>query len=316
MVNAVITGCGAYLPEKILTNKDIEKMVETSDEWIIARTGIKQRHIAANDELTSHMAAKAAGDALKNAGIDAEKIDFIIVATTTPDKTFPATAVNVQKIIGASNAAAFDVQAVCSGFVYAMTVANGLIKSGMAKNILVIGADKMSSIVDWNDRGTCILFGDGAGAVVLSASNDDRGIIGSCLYSDGNYQDILYTNGGAGSTGDSGKVHMTGQEVFKHAVEKMTNSIKAVLEKNNLKKEDIAYLVPHQANLRILDMVGKKLRLPEEKLIATVENHANTSAASIPLAITQSKDKFTKGDLIVLTAIGGGLAWGSLALKW
>jgi 3-oxoacyl-[acyl-carrier-protein] synthase-3 len=319
MVNSVVIGAGSYLPEKILTNDDLAKIVDTNDEWISSRTGINQRHIAADDETTSDMAIKAAKNAIKKSGIQSDDIDLIIVATTTPDNTFPSTAVKVQAGLGIKNGAAFDVQAVCTGFVYAMTVADSFIKTGKAKNALVIGADKMSCILDWEDRNTCVLFGDGAGAVVLSASDDEhRGIIYSKLYSDGAYSDILNTTGGASSTGTVGKVHMQGQEVFKHAVSKMTASIKESLSATNLEVGDISSFIPHQANARILDMVAKKLRLSGDKVVSVVAKHANTSAASIPLAIADadSKERFSKGDLLVLTAIGGGLTWGTCLVRW
>lgn len=319
MLSSVIIGTGEYLPKKILTNKDLEKIVDTNDEWIATRTGITQRHIAADDEFTSHMSANAAKQAIENAGIAASEIDLIIVATTTPDNTFPATAVNVQALIGAGQGIAFDVQAVCAGFVYAISIADNFIKSGQVKTALVIGADKMSSIVDWSDRNTCVLFGDGAGAVILRASEDNgHGILSTHLYADGNYQSILNTTGGTSSTGTVGKVKMAGQEVFKHAVEKMGDSIKTALKTNNLEISDINHLVPHQANSRILDMVAKKLGIKEANVVSTVSMHANTSAASIPLALNNanSKGRFNKGDVVVFTAIGGGLAWGSCILKW
>jgi 3-oxoacyl-[acyl-carrier-protein] synthase-3 len=319
MKSSIITGCGAYLPSKILTNQDLEKMVDTNDEWITSRTGITQRHIAADGELTSQMAAQAANMAIAKAGVRSEDIDLIIVATTTPDNTFPSTATNVQSLIGAGQGIAFDIQAVCAGFVYALSVADNFIKTGQVKTALVIGADKMSSIVDWTDRNTCVLFGDGAGAVILQATDEaGRGILSTHLYADGQYQDILNTNGGTSSSGTVGKVQMLGQEVFKHAVEKMGASIKTALKSNNMEVADISYLIPHQANSRILEMVAKKLRLPEEKVISTVALHANTSAASIPLALSDAhaKGSIKKDDIVVFTAIGGGLAWGSCLIRW
>jgi len=306
------------LPEKILTNSDLEKMVDTNDEWIASRTGIKQRHIAVESEFTSDMAAKAAAKAVLKANIKPSDIDLIIVATTTPDTTFPSTAVHVQRKIEAGECIAFDVQAVCAGFVYALSVADNFIKAGQVKNALVIGADKMSSIVDWTDRGTCILFGDGAGAVVLQAKDGDSGVVSTHLYADGKYDSILNTTGGASSNGQVGKVHMDGQEVFKHAVSKMGAAIKAAATFNDLKVSDIDFLVPHQANSRILDMVAKKLRMTDDKIISTVALHANTSAASIPLALAHADNegKFKKGDNVVIAAIGGGLAWGSALIRW
>ncbi len=303
-----------------MTNDDLAKIVDTNDEWISTRTGIRQRHIAAAGEMVSNMAAKASEAALKKAGISAQEIDLIIVATTTPDRTFPSTAVSVQALLNAKNAAAFDVQAVCSGFIYAMSIANNFIKTDQSKNILVIGADKMSAILDWQDRNTCVLFGDGAGAVVLQAQdgNSGRGIISTNLYSDGNFQDILNTNGGVGFSGVAGKVAMQGQEVFKHAVDKMSSCVKNALSDAELSVTDINFLVPHQANSRILDMVAKKLSVPGEKVISTVQYHANTSAASIPLALDYANlnNQFKPGDLIALTALGGGLTWGTCLLKW
>jgi len=319
MVNAKIIASGSYVPEKFLTNFDLEKMVDTSDEWILERTGISKRHIAAKDELTSDLATKAAQKAISNAKIDIDEIDMIIVATTTPDLTFPSTAVIVQAKLGAKNAFAFDIQAVCSGFIYALSTANNFIKSGQVKNVLVIGAETISKIIDWQDRNTCVLFGDGAGAVVLSATDDTKsGIISTRLYSDGNLVDMLKTTGGPSSTGESGYITMKGKEVFKHAVEKMGNCVIKSLEAANLKPEDIDLLIPHQANARILTAVAKRLELPMEKVIMTVQNHANTSAASIPLALDYAleNNRIKKGDIVVMEALGGGLTWGSVVVKW
>ncbi|MDB2415263.1 ketoacyl-ACP synthase III [Rickettsiales bacterium] len=319
MTEAAILGCGAYLPERIVTNVDLEKIVDTNDEWITSRTGIKQRHIARDDELSSDMAAKAAKIAISSAGIDANDIGLIVVATTTADKIFPSTAVHVQEKLSITNGCgAFDVQAVCAGFIYAVSIAESFIKSGQADNVLVIGVDKMSSIVDWQDRGTCVLFGDGAGAVVIGKSKDEESrILSSSLYSAGEFKDILYTDGGVGSK-SHGVVKMVGQEVFKHATSKMSKAIKDILKKNGLSVEDINYLIPHQANRRIMDMVAKKLKISESNVISTVHNHANTSAASIPLALFDgvSAGKIKKGDVIAFTAIGGGLTWGAVLLKW
>ncbi|MBU6141110.1 MAG: ketoacyl-ACP synthase III [Proteobacteria bacterium] len=319
MLNSKIIATGSYLPQKIVTNSDLAKTVDTSNEWILERTGIEQRHIAAEDELTSDLAAEAAKRAIANSGLKPEEIDMIIVATTTPDLTFPATATTVQAKIGAKVAFAFDVQAVCSGFVFALTTADNFIKSGQVKNALVIGADKLSSIVDWTDRNTCVLFGDGAGAVVLQATEEkNRGIIASSLYSDGTLNDILKTSGGPASNQKSGFIEMAGKEVFKHAVDKMVKSVIATLAKAELTTKDIDLLVPHQANLRILNAVATRLELPEEKTIITVQKHANTSAASIPLALDQanSQKRIKDGDVVVLEALGGGLTWGSVVLKW
>lgn len=314
-----IIATGSYLPQKIVTNSDLVKTVETSNEWIIERTGIEQRHIAAEGELTSDIAAAAAKKAIANSGLKAEEIEMIIVATTTPDLTFPATATTVQAKIGAKAAFAFDIQAVCSGFVFAIATADNFIKSGQVKNALVIGADKLSSIVDWQDRNTCVLFGDGAGAVILQATKEEnRGIIASSLYSDGTLNDILKTSGGPSSNQKSGFIEMAGKEVFKHAVDKMVKSVIATLAKAGLNTKDIDLLVPHQANLRILNAVATRLELPEEKVIVTVQKHANTSAASIPLALdhANSQKKIKDGDVVVLEALGGGLTWGSVVLKW
>ncbi len=318
-IHSKISATGSYLPKKILTNLELSAIVETSDEWIMDRTGIKQRHIAAEGELTSDLASNAALKALEQAHIKAEEIDLIILATTTPDLTFPATATTVQAKIGAKNAFAFDVQAVCSGFVFAMATADNFIKSGQVKNALVIGADTLSLIVDWKDRNTCVLFGDGAGAVLLQATSEENcGILASDLHSDGTLNDILKTSGGPASNQQTGFIEMSGKEVFKHAVEKMSKSVLSVLSKAGLTVKDIDLLVPHQANARILNAVATRLELSEQQVIITVQNHANTSAASIPLALdyANSIGKIKKGDLVVLEALGGGLTWGSIALRW
>lgn len=319
-IRAVIKGCGSYLPERVMTNRDLEALVDTSDTWIQERTGITQRHIAAEGEMTSDLAAKAARKAMVAAGIKAEDVDLVILATTTPDLSFPSTATKVQALLGITQGAAFDVQAVCSGFIYALSIANNFIRTGQAKTVLVIGAEILSRIVDWTDRGTCVLFGDGAGAVVLQAEDEKsgRGILSTHLHSDGRYQGILYVDGGVASTGTAGKIRMLGQEVYKHAVEKMSACVEEALKFNGLTTEDVDFLVPHQANVRILNAVARKLRLPEEKVVATVNLHANTSAASIPLALDYavSKGKFKPGHMVVLEAIGGGLSWGSCLLRW
>jgi len=314
-----IIAVGSYLPQKILTNSDLEKLVETTEEWIVERTGIKQRHIAAENEFTSDLAFQASRRALKNSGLSVNEIELIIVATTTPDLTFPSTASILQKKLSASKAFAFDIQAVCSGFVYALTTAHSYISSGLVKNALVVGAETLSRIVDWNDRNTCILFGDGAGAVVLQATKkENSGILGCSLHSDGSLCDILKTSGGVSTTKSAGIIEMEGREVFKHAIEKMSSSVLSMLSKANLTCDQIDWLVPHQANLRIISAVATKLKLPIQKVILTVENHGNTSAASIPLALDYavSKNLFKKGDLIILEALGGGLTWGSVALCW
>ncbi len=302
----------------MLSNNEIASIVETSDEWIRQRTGIVQRHIADEGELTSDLAVNAAKSAIEKAKISVDEIDLIIVATTTPDKTFPSCATIVQSKLKCKNAFAFDVQAVCSGFIYAVAVADSLIKSNnRIKYALVIGAEIMSRIVDWEDRSTCVLFGDGAGAVVMKSEMGRSGIISTNLYSDGNV-DILCTNGGVSSTGDSGKICMNGREVFKHAVDKLTALIEETLKCNNLKITDIDWLIPHQANIRIIEAVVKKLDFPIEKVINTVDQHANTSAASIPLALDYAiqKSKIKLGNLALLISIGAGLTWGSVLLRY
>ncbi len=319
MTRAVITGTGAYLPEKVLSNQDIEKIVDTSSDWIVSRTGISQRHIAREDEATSDMAAEAAKAAILKAGISANEVDLIIVATTTPDLVFPSTAVMVQEKLGIKTGAAFDIQAVCSGFVYALSIADNFIKSGQAKAVVVIGADKMSSILNWEDRGTCVLFGDGAGAVVVQASEEEgRGILSTNLHSDGSLRSILQADGGVSSTGTVGKLTMQGTEVFKHAVTKMEHGVREALERNNLSVSDIDWLIPHQANARILKQVASKLGVAPDKVALTVGHHANTSAASIPLALAEldKSNKILKGQLVIFEALGGGLTWGSAVVRW
>ncbi|MFZ5781301.1 MAG: beta-ketoacyl-ACP synthase III [Pseudomonadota bacterium] len=323
MIRSVVQGCGAYLPERVVTNDELARRMETSDEWIQQRTGIKQRHIAADGEFTSHLAVKASERALAHAGLTAADLDLIVLATATPDETFPATATRVQAALGMSRGAAFDVQAVCAGFVYALSVADSMIRSGTASTALVIGAETFSRILDWNDRGTCVLFGDGAGAVVLRAEEGkgtaaDRGVLASTLHSDGRQHDILYVDGGPSSTMTTGHLRMEGKEVFKHAVVNMAAVVGEVLEKAGLKPEDIDWLVPHQANKRIIDGTGRKLGLPPERVVVTVDKHANTSAASIPLALdTAVQDgRIKRGDLLLLEGIGGGLAWGASLVRW
>jgi 3-oxoacyl-[acyl-carrier-protein] synthase-3 len=318
-IHSKISATGSYLPKKILLNAELAKTVETSDEWILDRTGIKQRHVVSEGELTSDIAAHAVLKTLEKAGKKAEEIDLIIVATTTPDLTFPATATTVQAKIGAINAFAFDIQAVCSGFVYALATADNFIKSGQVKNALVIGAETLSRIVNWEDRNTCVLFGDGAGAVLLEATSEENcGIIASDLHSDGTLNSLLKTTGGPSLNQQTGFIEMAGKEVFKHAVEKMSKSVLSVLEKAGLTSKDIDLLVPHQANARILNAVAARLEIPEEKVVLTVHDHANTSAASIPLALdyANSQGRIKKGDVVVLEALGGGLTWGSVVLRW
>ena len=323
MIRSVVQGCGAYLPERIVTNDELAKKMETSDEWIQQRTGIKQRHIAAEGEFTSHLALKAAERALAHAGINGADLDLIVLATATPDETFPATATVVQKALGMHKGAAFDLPAVCAGFVYGVSVADSMIKNGLAGTALVIGAETFSRILDWNDRGTCVLFGDGAGAIVLkgeqgAGTSADRGILANALHSDGRQHDILYVDGGPSSTRTTGFLRMEGKEVFKHAVVNMAAVVGEVLGKAGLEAKDIDWLVPHQANKRIIDSTGRKLGLPPERVVITVDRHANTSAASIPLALdTAVKDgRIKKGDLTLLEGIGGGLAWGASLIRW
>jgi 3-oxoacyl-[acyl-carrier-protein] synthase III len=322
-LRSVIVGAGCYLPERIVANAELAAKVDSSDEWIVQRTGIRERHIAADGEFTSHLAIKASQRALDHAGVKASDLDLIVLATATPDETFPATATRVQAALGMTKGAAFDVQAVCAGFVYGVSVADSLIKNGMASNALVIGAETFSRILDWNDRGTCVLFGDGAGAIVLKAEEGkgtaaDRGILANALHSDGRQHDILYVDGGPSSTKSTGFLRMEGKEVFKHAVVNMAAVVGEVLQKAGLQSKDIDWLVPHQANKRIIDGTGRKLGLPPERVVVTVDKHANTSAASIPLALdTAVKDgRIKKGDLLLLEGIGGGLAWGASLVRW
>lgn len=320
-IRAVIKGVGSYLPPHIVTNADLAKKVDTSHDWIKQRTGISQRHIT-EGEATSDLALKAAQKALENAGIAVDAVDAIILATTTPDETFPSTATKVQHKLGMAHGFAFDVQAVCSGFVYALTVADQMIRTGFIKTALVIGAETMSRILDWNDRTTCVLFGDGAGAVVVQAATGkgdgtDRGILASELYSDGAKRDLLYATGGP-CVSEPAYIKMQGKEVFRHAVDHMAGVVKSILSKNGFSSADINWLVPHQANLRILTATAEKLDLPEAKVIVTVDQHGNTSAASIPLALAHgaAQGKFKPGDLMVLEALGGGFTWGAVLLRW
>jgi 3-oxoacyl-[acyl-carrier-protein] synthase III len=320
---SVIIGCGGYLPEKIVTNGDLARRVDTSDEWIVRRTGIRSRHVAAENEKTSDLALAAARAALADARIEADTLDAILVATTTPDNTFPATAARVQSMLGLTRGFAFDVQAVCSGFVFALAVADNFIRLGQARRILVIGAEAFSRLLDWNDRTTCVLFGDGAGAVVLEAAEgkgdvSDRGILSSHLHSDGRYYDKLCTTGGPGSTGTIGTVHMDGSDVFRHAVVNLADVVDEALAANGLKPEQIDWLVPHQANQRIIDSTASRLGLPPEKVVTTIATHANTSAASIPLALAAAvKDgRLKPGQVVLLDAMGGGFAWGAAVVRW
>lgn len=313
-----IIGCGGYLPSKIVTNADLEKTIDTSDEWIRSRTGIGQRHIAASDEYSSHMAHKAANAAIKDANIDPKDIDLIIACTNTPDNSFPSVANKLQGYLGLGEIPSFDIQAICSGFVYGTQVADNMIKSGKYKTVLLVCSEKMSSLLDWQDRSTCVLFGDGAGAIILKQDDSKSGIIDSDIYSDGSMYDILYTDGGVSMNGRSGNVQMKGSEVFKKAVEKMSESVKSLLESNKLGIQDIDFLVPHQANQRIISSIANKFNLPDEKVIVTIEKHANCSAASIPLALSELKSTkgIERGKLVVFTAFGAGTTWGSILVRW
>jgi 3-oxoacyl-[acyl-carrier-protein] synthase III len=320
---SIVAGCGSYLPAKVLTNAELAQRIETSDAWIRQRTGIGQRHIAADGELTSDLATKAADAALTQAGVSASAVDLIVLATATPDETFPATATVVQNNLGIHRGAAFDIQAVCSGFVYALATADNFLRCGQANTVLVIGAETFSRILDWNDRGTCVLFGDGAGAVVLRAgegqgTSADRGILSTHLFSDGQYHDLLYVDGGPSSSRTSGLLRMAGKEVFRHAVVKLAQAVDAALTANNVKGTDVDWLVPHQANRRIIDAMAEKLHLPPERVVVTIERHANTSAASIPLAMAEAAGdgRIQKGQLVLLEGMGGGFTWGSALIRW
>ena len=317
-----ILGCGSYLPENCVTNDDLAKTVDTSDEWITARTGIKQRYMAADDELTSDLARKAALKAIEHAGIDVQEIDLIVLGTTTPDNTFPSTATKVQAQLGLTHGFAMDVQAVCSGFMYALATADNFLKAGQGKTALVIGAETFTRLLNWEDRTTCVLFGDGAGAVVLRAeeaqNSESAGILSTHLHSDGRHQDILMVDGGPSSTQTTGHVHMAGKEVFRHAVKNLADVVVEALESNNLTSGDVDWIVPHQANKRILDGTAKKLKVSADKVVVTVDQHANTSAASIPLALDAAvrDGRIKRGDLLILEAMGGGLTWGSALVRW
>lgn len=318
MLRSHIVGCGSYLPARVVSNHEMAAMVDTSDDWISERTGIRMRHIAADGELTSDLATQAALKALEMAEIKGADVDLIVLATATPDQTFPATATTVQARIGMTGGAAFDVAAVCSGFIYALATADNFIRAGQARTALVIGAETFSRILDWNDRATCVLFGDGAGAVVLRAAeekgtNQDRGILSTHLHSDGRHHDLLYVDGGPSSTQTVGHVRMEGREVFRHAVTNLAEVVGEALAANNLTAADVDWVVPHQANRRILDGTARKLGLAPERMVVTVDRHANTSAASVPLAFTEAvtDGRIKKGDLVLLEAMGGGFTWGA-----
>jgi 3-oxoacyl-[acyl-carrier-protein] synthase-3 len=322
-MRAVVEGVGHYLPDRVVPNSEFEKSLDTSDEWIRSRSGIERRHFAAEDETTSDLAVHAARAALQNAGLNIDDIDGVIVATSTPDLTFPSVATMVQHDLGMTRGFGFDVQAVCAGFIYALTNANALILSGQAKRLLVIGAETFSRIMDWTDRSTCVLFGDGAGAVILSAQagegrNTDRGVLSSDLNSDGRYRDMLYVDGGVSTTGSAGKLRMQGNPLFRQAVEKLTTTAETALDKIGLKGSDVDWIVPHQANIRIIQGTAKKMGVPMDQVIVTVQDHGNTSAASIPLALSVgvSEGRIKPGDVVLSEAIGGGLAWGAVVIRW
>ena len=322
-IRAVVRGVGHYLPERVVSNTEFEGKVETSDEWIRSRTGIERRHFAAEGETTSDLGAAAAKAALTDAGLTGADIDAIIVATSTPDLTFPSVATMIQAKLGMTKGFAFDIQAVCAGFVFALANANALILSGQVNRVLIIGAETFSRILDWEDRSTCVLFGDGAGAVVLEAAsgsgtNADRGILSADLNSDGSFRELLYVDGGPSTTGTAGHLRMQGHQVFRHAVEKLAQTAHTALEKVGLSGADVDWIVPHQANLRIIAATAQRMQVPMDRVVVTVQDHGNTSAASIPLALSVGKQqgRIKPGDLLVAEAIGGGLAWGSVVLRW
>ncbi|MBP7190097.1 MAG: ketoacyl-ACP synthase III [Rickettsiaceae bacterium] len=316
----IIAGCGSYLPKRVITNSEMVQILDgtTTEEWIFSRTGITQRHVVAEGEYTSHMAAHASLRAIEDAGIDKSDIDLVILCTTTPDSTFPSSSAKLQANLGLLGIPSFDIQAVCSGFVYGIHIADCMMSAAGYKTALIVGAETMSSILDWKDRSTSILFGDGAGAVILKKSTSESGIIGSIIHSDGTLGDILYTNGGTASTGRSGVVHMNGREVFRHATQKLCDISLEILTKYGIKANNIDYFVPHQANVRIIDHVAEKLGIEESKIIKTVDKHANCSAASVPLALSDLKKsgRLKKGDIILTAAIGAGITWGANLLRW
>ena len=322
-IRSVVLGCGSYLPQRILTNAELARRIDTSDQWIVQRTGIRQRHIAAEGEFTSHLAIKAARAALEDAGVEAQTIDLIVLATSTPDNTFPATAVAVQCGLGINHGAAFDLQAVCSGFVFALATADNFLRTGAYKRALVIGAETFSRILDWTDRTTCVLFGDGAGAVVLEAQDqpgtrDDRGVLTARLRSDGRHKSKLYVDGGPSSTGTVGHLRMEGREVFRHAVAMITDVVVDAFKATGYSVADIDWFVPHQANKRIIDGSAHKLGIDPAKVVTTVDRHGNTSAASIPLALADAvaDRRIKRGDLVLLEAMGGGFTWGAALVRW
>jgi 3-oxoacyl-[acyl-carrier-protein] synthase-3 len=319
----VVRGVGAHLPKRVMTNAELTKLVDTSDEWIVERSGIRERHIAGEGELTSDLGIAAAKQALVRAGIDPIDVDLVICATSTPDRTFPATAVTIQHALGVTKGAAFDVQAVCSGFVYALTIADNFLKTGQFKRAVVVGTETFSRILDWSDRSTCVLFGDGAGAVVLEAqpqhgTREDRGILATRIRSDGRFEDLLYVDGGPGSTKTVGHLRMNGREVFRHAVQKITGVIEETLVMTGFAPDEIDLYVPHQANKRILDGVVKKLGVSPDKIVVTLDRHGNTSAASIPLALNHAfeQHRVKEGSLVLMEAMGGGFTWGAVLARW
>lgn len=323
MIRSVVRGFGSSLPARVVTNQELESMVDTTDEWIVQRTGIRQRYLAGEGETTASLGEAAAREALDRAGLVIDDIDLIIVATSTPDNTFPATAVNIQHRLGMKHGVGFDLQAVCSGFVFALSTADAYIRTGLARRVLVIGAETFSRILDWTDRTTCVLFGDGAGAIILEAVEGqgtiaDRGVLTTKLRSDGSNKEKLYVDGGPSTTGTVGQLRMQGREVFKHAVGMITDVVEAAFEATGTTADDVDWLVPHQANIRIIDGSAKKLGIPLEKVVVTVDQHGNTSAASIPLAlaVAAGDGRIKQGDLVLLEAMGGGFTWGAVLLRW
>jgi 3-oxoacyl-[acyl-carrier-protein] synthase-3 len=317
-LRSVVVGTGSALPKRRVDNEELAQQVDTSDQWIVERTGIRSRYIAGEGETTASLATDAARAALEDAGIDPTEVDLIVLATATPDQTFPSSATKVQAALGINDCVAFDVHAVCTGFLYAVSVADAMIRAGTGRTALVIGAETFSRILDWEDRTTCVLFGDGAGALVLRAEEGERGILATKLHADGRHNDLLFVDGGPSTTGTVGKLRMKGREVFRHAVVNLADVLNEVLTATDLKAEDVDWVVPHQANARILDATAKKLGLPSEKVVVTVDRHANTSAASVPLALdTAVKDgRIKRGDIVVLEAMGGGFTWGAAVLRY
>jgi len=317
-VRSVIAGVGSALPKRRVDNEELAKQVDTSDQWIVERTGIRSRYIAAEGETTASLATEAARAALADAGIEASEVDLIVLATATPDQTFPSSATKVQAALGIDDCVAFDVHAVCTGFLYALSVADAMIRAGSGRTALVIGAETFSRILDWEDRATCVLFGDGAGALVLRAEDGDRGILATRLHADGRHNDLLFVDGGPSTTGTVGKLRMKGREVFRHAVVNLADVLREVLSAAELESDDVDWVVPHQANARILEATAKKLKLPSAKVVVTVDRHANTSAASVPLALDAAvKDgRIKRGDIVVLEAMGGGFTWGAAVLRY